>query len=128
MAPRRNLRILVVDDMAISRQILTQMLEQIGVETVVTAVNGQSVMDTLQAQPVDIVISDLNMPGLCGLDLLRNLRAHQKFRHLRYVLASGDDTDPRIQIAWEEGIDYFLPKPFDILHLNRCLETVVGRI
>ena len=66
MALRKDLRLLVVDDMAVSRQLLAQILEQLGLVDVRTAQNGQEALMRLDQHPADIVIADLNMPGMDG--------------------------------------------------------------
>jgi YesN/AraC family two-component response regulator len=69
-----NMVFLVVDDMEGMRRILTNSLNQIGVKTILTAVNGADAWRILQAQAVDVVISDWNMPVMTGLDLLKKIR------------------------------------------------------
>ena len=87
MALRTNLRVLVVDDMSVSRQILTQMLDRLGVRRVETANSGQDALNLLALSPADLVIADLNMPGMDGVDLLRSMRrsdrTHGARRHRR---------------------------------------------
>jgi len=128
MALRKDLRILVADDMSISRQILQQMLEQIGILHVRTARDGNEAFAALEHAPSEVVIADLNMPGLDGLDLLHKLRNDRRFFRIGYIMASGEDTDARIDSGWKLGMDRFLSKPFDIQRLVKCLESVAGRV
>ncbi len=128
MALRKDLRILVVDDMAISRQLLVQMLEQIGIGLVTTARDAGEALAMLHTDPADLVICDLNMPGMDGLALLRRLRADRRFCRIGFILTSGEDSAERIAEAWHEGLDRFLPKPFDMQRLVVCLEALSGRI
>ncbi len=128
MALRRDLRILVVDDMAISRQLMVQMLEQIGIGSVSTASDGGQALSALRDNPADLVICDLNMPGMDGLALLRRLRADRRFCRIGFILTSGEDGSERIAEAWHAGLDRFLPKPFDMQRLVVCLEALSGRI
>ena len=128
MALRKNLRVLVVDDMSVSRQILLQMLEQIGVETVDTAPSGRNALASLRDYPADVVIADLHMPDMDGLELLRRLRSDRRNNKIGFVMTSGDDANEKITEAWHEGLDRFLPKPFDMQRLIACLESIAGRI
>jgi len=128
MALRKDLRILVADDMSVSRQILLQMLEQVGVVNVFSARDGQEAFETLEHALADVVIADLNMPRLDGLALLHRLRNDRRFFRIGYIMASGDDTDARIDSGWKLGMDRFLSKPFDIQRLVKCLESVAGRV
>lgn len=128
MALRKDIRVLVVDDMSVSRQILLQMLEVIGIQNVRGASDGRAACSSLAAEPAELVIADLNMPGMDGLELLKKLREDRRFFRVGFVMTSGDDTDPRIDDAWRCGMSRFLSKPFDIKKLMNCLESAAGRI
>lgn len=128
MALRKDLRVLVVDDMSVSRQILLQMLEQIGVAWVDTAPGGQRALASLRERRADVIIADLHMPDMDGLELLRRLRGDSRNHKIGFVMTSGDDTNEKITEAWHDGLDRFLPKPFDLQRLIACLESIAGRI
>lgn len=128
MALRKDLRLLIVDDMAVSRQILTQLLEQLGLVDVRSAQNGSEALMRLEQHPADIVIADLGMPGMDSIELLQRMRSGRRSHATRFVLTSGDDTDPRIDEARLGGMDRFLPKPFSSDRLIRVLEAVAGRL
>ncbi len=128
MALRKDLRVLVVDDMSVSRQILLQMLEQIGVATVDTAPSAQNALASLSEYSADVVIVDLHMPDMDGLELLRRVRSDRRNSKIGFVMTSGDDSNEKIAEAWHDGLDRFLPKPFDMQRLIACLESIAGRI
>lgn len=128
MALRKDLNILVVDDMTVSRQLLMQMLEVIGISTVRIASDAIEAMKTLAEAPADLVIADLHMPGTDGVQLLQDLRTNRRFSRIGFILTSGDETNERIDEAWRMGMNRFLSKPFDIARLNACLESVTGRV
>jgi two-component system chemotaxis response regulator CheY len=128
MALRKDIRILIVDDMSISRQILVQMLEQLGVNIVRTAQSGAEAIRSLTHFHADMVISDLMMPDMDGLELLQRLRDDRRNCRIGFILTSGDDTHEKITEAWHLGLDRFLPKPFELPRLITCLEAVAGRI
>ncbi len=128
MALRKDLRLLIVDDMAVSRQILTQLLEQLGLVDVRSAQNGSEALMRLEQHPADIVIADLGMPGMDSIELLQRMRSGRRSHATRFVLTSGDDTDPRIDEERLGGMDRFLPKPFSSDRLIRVLEAVAGRL
>ncbi len=128
MVLRKEIRVLVVDDMSVSRQILLQMLEVIGINHVRTAGDGQMACASLSAEPAELVIADLNMPGMDGLQLLQKLRCDRRHCEVGFVMTSGDETDPRIADAKRLGMNLFLPKPFNINKLVKCLEVAAGRL
>ena len=128
MALRKDLSVLVVDDMTVSRQILLQLLEHMGVQKVQSAAGGVDAMLSLERRPADVVLCDMNMPDMTGLQLLQHLRADAQHNRIGFVMTSGEDTGEMIQEAWHHGMDQFLPKPFEMDSLITCLEGVAGRI
>ncbi len=128
MLLRKEIRVLVADDMSVSRQILLQMLERIGIADTTSASDGIAAWNSLLRRPADVIIADLEMPGMDGLQLLRRMREHRRFFRIGFVMTSGHDGDPRIDEAWRCGMNRFLPKPFDIHRLVKSLESVAGRI
>jgi two-component system chemotaxis response regulator CheY len=128
MALRRNLSILVVDDMTVSRQILAQALERFGVRDVAVAGDTEEALARLRLHRADLVIADLNMPGRDGVALLEELRATPRSAAMRFILTSALDASPRFDIARRLGIDGILVKPFDTAALLAAVEDVAGRI
>ncbi|MBV1869057.1 MAG: response regulator [Marinosulfonomonas sp.] len=128
MALRKDLSVLVVDDMTVSRQILLQLLEHMGVQNVRSAAGGVDAMLSLERWPADIVVCDMNMPDMTGLQLLQHLRGDATHQRVGFVMTSGEDDSDMIQEAWHEGMDQFLPKPFEMDSLITCLEGVAGRM
>ncbi len=128
MALRRDIRVLVVDDMAVSRQILGQMLDHLGVGQVTTCANADAGLQVLRTQAVDLVISDLNMPAMDGVGFLKRLRQLPGHTATPFVLTSGIDSSGRLDEARQMGMRSLLIKPFKVDLLLHCLENAVGRI
>ena len=80
------LKVLVVDDQNSVRQMTRMTLEQIGVRVIHEAENGRTAMDTAALQPLDLIISDYNMPEMDGLALLRAVRGHPSARKVPFIL------------------------------------------
>ena len=72
-----KLQVMVVDDTSVSRALITDALDQMGFKHVAIARDGAQALKALMAQPVHLVISDMNMPGLDGLGLLKGLREYK---------------------------------------------------
>lgn len=115
--------ILVVDDSPVIRRLISYTLARSGY-AVVTANDGYEAVDALAAQSVDLVIADLAMPRMDGMELLRHIRADQRMDSVQIVMltASGQDHD-RVE-AQAAGVNGFLTKPAS----SRDLLDTVGRL
>ncbi len=120
-----NLVFLVVDDMEGMRRILTNSLGQIGVKTVLTAVNGAEAWRIIQSQPVDVVISDWNMPVMSGLDLLKKIRESARHANLPVLMMTAETERHQVQIAIEAGVSGYMVKPFNIGALESKIKKII---
>jgi two-component system sensor histidine kinase and response regulator WspE len=110
VAPQvKKRRILVVDDSPLTRELLVSLLEAVGYE-VLSAADGQDALETLHEQSVDIVVTDLEMPNVDGLELTRRLKAHSTLRALPVVIVTtrGSQTDRKR--GMEAGADGYVTK------------------
>lgn len=114
--------VLVVDDDESMRTLLRRMLERTGF-TVITATNGQDGMERFTQQPVDIVVTDMMMPVLDGVELIRVLRA--KWPQVRIVAISGVEY-PYLRLAVSYGARATLRKPVASAELVETLNRVLA--
>lgn len=126
MALRDQIRVMVVDDMSTSRGLITQALDNFGVQNVSTAEDGQTALATLAKSPVHLVISDYNMPNMDGLKLLHSLRAGAKTKGVGFILITGRAEQEIIDYGRKLGMNNYLKKPFEPDELRKCIEKVVG--
>src|SRR5208282_201214 len=89
MSLAEKLRVMVVDDTSVSRALIVDALDQMGVRGVAIARDGALALNALKAQPVHLVISDMNMPGLDGLALLKGLRQNPSTARIGFILVTG---------------------------------------
>jgi Response regulators consisting of a CheY-like receiver domain and a winged-helix DNA-binding domain len=115
--------ILVVDDDAEVRHLLTRLLRENGYRASV-ARDGRELREALAAQPIDLIILDLMLPGQSGLDLCRELRSGSVIPIIM-LTAKGEETD-RI-VGLEIGADDYLPKPFNPRELLARIRAVLRR-
>jgi response regulator RpfG family c-di-GMP phosphodiesterase len=105
-----GVRVLIVDDDLALRTILSVMLTQ-SAFVCRTAASGEEALRLLENQPTDVVISDLRMPGISGMDLLVEVR--KRYPHLAFLMVTGED-ETRVGVrAMQLGADDYLLKPFD---------------
>lgn len=126
MGLKESLHVLVVDDMATSRGLITQALDTIGVRNYDVADDGQQAIAKLSARPVHLVISDFNMPGLDGLQLLEALRRNQVTQRIGFILITGRADHALIERGRQLAMNNFLAKPFTAPDLKACIEQVFG--
>lgn len=126
--PERLLRsgmLLVVDDNLMNRDLLKRYLEFRG-HAVKTAENGQKALDLLTTQSFDVILLDILMPRLNGIQVLERLKRDPLWREIPVLMISAVDEMTSVARCIELGAEDFLPKPFDVVLLNArvnaCLE------
>ena len=128
MSLREQLRIMVVDDMSTSRGLITQALDGFGIRQVESAADGESALNKLAQWPVHLVISDMNMPGMNGLQLLHALRSNARTGKVGFLLITGKADQNIIETGKKLGMNNFLAKPFQPADLRKAIEAIVGRL
>lgn len=95
-----------------------------GGHEVVCGRSGDEALERLESLPrlPDAIISDLTMPHMDGITLLRTVRANDRWSSVRFVMMSANLSDPRLTGEASALLDGLLPKPFDLEDLNRLLE------
>jgi putative two-component system response regulator len=110
-------KVLVVDDQPYVRALLEDELDALGLE-VRTAASAEAALALLDAAPADLVLTDVSMPGMNGVELCRRLKADTRFRLTPVIiLTGGADLDARVA-GLEAGADDFFAKPFNLLELR----------
>lgn len=128
MALRDQLRTIVVDDMSTSRGLITQALDGFGVRQVESAPDAATALQKIAAWPVHLVISDMNMPGMNGLQLLHALRSNAQTKGVGFLLITGKADREIIETGRKLGMNNFVKKPFQPADLRTAIEAVVGRL
>jgi two-component system, sensor histidine kinase RpfC len=116
-----SLRVLLADDQATNRTVLTRMLEKAG-HQVLTANNGEQAIDAFAVGDIDLVILDMHMPEMSGLEVLRHARVMQAGKtHIPFIVISADATNLSMQEALDAGAFAYLTKP---VVTHRLLDTI----
>lgn len=128
MALRDQLRIMVVDDMSTSRGLITQALDECGISQIESTADAMNALKRIAVWPVHLVISDMNMPGMNGLQLLQALRTNPKTKGVGFLLITGKADRQIIETGKALGMNNFLAKPFQPKDLIHAIEAITGRL
>ena len=124
----QHLKVMVVDDTSVSRMLLVDSLNEIGIKNIALAGDGEQALQSMMASPCHIVFSDMNMPKLNGLQLLKALREYQPTRQCCFILVTGKGDRAMIEEGKKYGLNNFLAKPFTAATLKAAIEAVVGKL
>lgn len=108
----RDITILVVDDQPLTRTMIKSILKGLGFATVLQAENGNTAMNRIQSEPIDLIICDWNMPLVSGIDVLRMLRNNPATRKLPFLMLTAEAYRENVSAAIEAGVDGYIAKPF----------------
>ncbi|MFM9942563.1 MAG: response regulator [Hyphomicrobiaceae bacterium] len=124
----KHLGVLVVDDTSVSRALMCNGLDEIGIVGYRIARDGEEALKAMMTTPAHLVISDFEMPKLDGLRLLRALREYTPTRATGFILVTGSGDRSLIEQGRKFGLNNYLAKPFTTPSLKACIEAVVGKL
>ena len=124
----KGMRILVVDDFATMRRIIKNLLGELGFDNLDEADDGKTALPIMQTGEVDFLVTDWNMPGMTGLDLVKAVRADPKLRHTPILMVTAEAKKSQIVEAAQAGINGYVVKPFTAGTLNDKIERIFARI
>ena len=106
--------VLIVDDSAAIRKILQRMLKQAGLDVgnVLQAGDGIEALEKLGGQSVGLILSDINMPNMDGIQLLATLKSSPEFRHVPVIMITTEGSEGKVMEALQLGASGYLRKPF----------------
>ena len=128
MAAAKQLEVLIVDDTSVSRMLLTESLQEIGITNITLAKDGVEAFDQLKKKPVHLIISDQYMPNLDGLGLLKAVRTNAPTAKLGFILVTGSPEKSLVDRGRAMGLNNFIAKPFTTKAIRAAIEAVVGRL
>ncbi len=126
MAVDMNMQILVVDDYNTMLRILKNLLKQLGFHNVDSAMDGAEALNKLNASKFDFVISDWNMEPMTGIELLREVRASEKLKHLPFIMITAENKTENVIAAQKAGVSNYIVKPFNAETLKGKMASVIG--
>jgi two-component system chemotaxis response regulator CheY len=109
-----EIRTLIVDDSSVMRKIVERSLRQAGLELLVVheAGSGTEGLELLKTHPVDLILSDINMPAMDGLEFLRQIRAQNLAQGVPVVMITTESSEEHVKQAIQAGAQGYIRKPF----------------
>lgn len=124
----KNMKILVVDDFSTMRRIIKNLLKDLGFSNIQEADDGSTALPMLQQGDFDFVVTDWNMPGMQGIDLLRAIRSDDSLKHLPVLMVTAEAKKEQIVAAAQAGVNGYVVKPFTAATLKEKLEKIFERL
>jgi two-component system, chemotaxis family, chemotaxis protein CheY len=124
----KKLRVLIVDDSSVMRKIVERSLRQAGIEIgeVAEAGNGAEALVEVQKAPFDLILSDINMPAMDGLEFLRNLANIESAKSVPVVMITTEGSEARVVEALSVGAKGYIRKPFTPEQVKERISPLVG--
>ena len=120
------MKILAVDDSATMRRIIKNQLKQSGFDQVDEAENGREALSLLKVGSYDLLITDWNMPEMCGLDLVKEVQKTDALKVTPILMVTTVSGKEDIVAALWAGVNNYVVKPFDVATLQAKITQLVG--
>jgi signal transduction histidine kinase/CheY-like chemotaxis protein len=125
-SPLQGRRVLVVDDHPVNRRVIKLFLEPYDCD-LVEVENGREALDRLEAEAFDLVLMDVNMPVMDGLEATRRLRQDPRWATLPVIALTADVMSAQIDTCLKAGMDAHVPKPIDVRDLLSAMVQALDR-
>lgn len=122
------MKILVVDDFSTMRRIIKNLLKELGFTNLEEADDGQTALPLLKQGNFDFLVTDWNMPGMTGIDLLRAVRADPDLASLPVLMVTAEAKREQIVLAAQEGVNGYIVKPFNGATLKAKIDKIFERV
>ncbi len=122
-----NINCLVVDDESSMRKTVSNMLTRMGFKNIITAVDGKEAFIIIQTSKIDLVVCDINMPEMTGLELFKTVRENQKYSNIIFIFVTAEIRRHTVARAAEEGGAAYIIKPFVMATLEDKISAVLNK-
>ena len=120
----KDINILIVDDFSAMRQIIRNLLHEIGFDNTSEADNGQTALPMLKTGNFDFLVTDWSMPDMDGLTLLKTVRADEQLGDLPVLMVTAEAKREQIVDAAEAGVNAYIVKPFTAATLKDKIDKI----
>ena len=123
-----SFNVLIVDDSKSVRSVIKKIITISGfrMDQCYEAVNGKQALEILSKESVDVILSDLNMPEMNGLELLAAIKADSRLQEIPVIIISTEGSDEKRNAILEMGAKLFINKPFSPEYVRKVLYEVIG--
>lgn len=122
------MKILIVDDFSTMRRIIKNLLRDLGFTNTAEADDGNTALPMLKGGSFDFLITDWNMPGMTGIDLLKACREDEELASLPILMVTAEAKRDQIIAAAQAGVNGYVVKPFTAAALQEKIEKIFERI
>lgn len=122
------MKILVVDDFSTMRRIVKNLLRDLGFTNTHEADDGTTAWPMLQTGDYDFLVTDWNMPGMSGIELLQKVRADDRLKTLPVLMVTAEAKRDQIVAAAQAGVNGYVVKPFTAAALKEKIEKIFERV
>jgi two-component system chemotaxis response regulator CheY len=122
------MKILIVDDFSTMRRIIKNLLRDLGFTNTAEADDGSTALPMLQNGRFDFLITDWNMPGMSGIDLLKAVRADEQLKKMPILMVTAEAKRDQIIEAAQAGVNGYVVKPFTAAVLKEKIEKIFERV
>lgn len=124
----KNTKFLIVDDFPTMRRIVKNLLGDLGYTNTVEADDGQTALPILKAGGIQFVVTDWNMPGMTGIELLKAIRSDPATASLPVLMVTAEANKEQIVEAAQAGVNGYIIKPFTAETLKEKLDRIIARL
>ena len=124
----KDMKILIVDDFSTMRRIIKNLLRDLGFTNTSEADDGLTALPMLQGGKFDFLVTDWNMPGMQGIDLLKAVRADANLASLPVLMVTAESKKDQIVEAAQAGVNGYVVKPFTAATLKEKIDKIFERI
>ncbi len=122
------MKILIVDDFSTMRRIIKNLLRNLGFNNTREADDGNTALPMLKNGDIDFLVTDWNMPGMTGIDLLKAVRADEKLAALPVLMVTAESNREQIIEAAQAGVNGYIVKPFAAVTLKEKIDKIFENV
>jgi len=118
--------ILIVEDSSTTRALIRAVIDELGDFDTVEASSGFEALKMLPQQEYDLIITDINMPDINGLELINFVRNNARYRHIPIIIVSTERSEEDKKRGMALGATAYVTKPFKSFELQETIEKIIG--